>query len=170
MTGPLVVVGGLPGTGKTTVASLVAQRLHAAFLRVDTVEQALRDHADLAGPVGIAGYAVAYALAAEQLRLGLPVVVECVNPLRVTRDAWADTARGAGRGAVQVELRCSDREEHRRRIETRAVSVPNLVPPDWEAVLAHEYEPWDAPHLAIDTAVVSADGAAERVLAAVTAR
>lgn len=164
MTGPLVVVGGLPGTGKTTVASLVAKRLGVGFVRVDTVEQALRDHADLAGPVGIAGYAVAYALAAEQLALGLGVVVECVNPLQATRDAWAETGRVAGVAALQVELVCSDLREHRRRIETRTVSVRNLVPPTWDEVRAREIEPWPGEHLVLDTATSSADDAAARVL------
>ncbi|MDH2442658.1 AAA family ATPase [Amnibacterium sp. CER49] len=164
MTGPLVVVGGLPGTGKTTVASLVAQRLGVGFIRVDTVEQALRDHADLAGPVGVSGYAVAYALAAEQLALGLGVVVECVNPLRVTRDAWAETGRAARTAALQVELVCSDTVEHRRRIETRTVSVKNLVPPTWHEVRTREVEPWTGERLVLDTAVLSADEAAARVL------
>jgi predicted kinase len=164
VTGPLVVVGGLPGTGKTTVASLVAQRLGVGFVRVDTIEQALRDHADLAGPVGIAGYAVAYALAAEQLALGLGVVVECVNPLRATRDAWDATGRAAGVEALQVELVCRDLVEHRRRIETRTVSVKNLVPPSWHEVRTREIEPWTAEHLVLDTAMLSADQAAARVL------
>lgn len=166
MSGSLVVVGGLPGTGKTTVASLVSRRRRAAFLRVDTIEQALRDHADLAGTVGIAGYAVTYAVAAEHLRLGLDVVVECVNPLAITRDAWAATGRDAGIRTLQVELRCSDPAEHRRRIETRTVSVANLVPPTWHEVLGHEYEPWHLPHLEIDTAAVPPERAADLVLRA----
>ena len=38
----LVVFGGLPGTGKTTLARQVADRLGATYLRIDTIEQALR--------------------------------------------------------------------------------------------------------------------------------
>jgi predicted kinase len=38
----LVVFGGLPGTGKTTRARGLAQRLKATYIRIDTVEQALR--------------------------------------------------------------------------------------------------------------------------------
>jgi predicted kinase len=79
----LVVFGGLPGTGKTTVARLVAARLRAAYLRIDAIEQAMRSAGVLAAPgeVGPAGYMAAYALAEANLRLGLTVVADCANPL-----------------------------------------------------------------------------------------
>nr|WP_246751941.1 AAA family ATPase [Bradyrhizobium diazoefficiens] len=38
----LIVFGGLPGTGKTTVARELTQRLAATYLRIDTIEQTLR--------------------------------------------------------------------------------------------------------------------------------
>ncbi len=56
----LVVLGGLPGTGKTTVARAAVRRPGAVLVRVDTVEQALRD-AGLGGDLGALGYAAAYA-------------------------------------------------------------------------------------------------------------
>lgn len=37
----LIVIGGLPGIGKTTLARLLAARLGAVHLRVDTIEQAI---------------------------------------------------------------------------------------------------------------------------------
>ena len=66
----LIVFGGLPGTGKTTLARAFAQRRGATYLRIDTIEQALRSSEMLAGEVGPAGYMVAYALAEANLRLG----------------------------------------------------------------------------------------------------
>src|SRR5919199_3650566 len=94
----LVVVGGLPATGKSTIGERVARLVRAPYLRVDRIEQAIVAYSPLEHPVGAAGYAVAYALAGEQLTLGLDVIVECVNPVAVTRDAWADTAARAGAG------------------------------------------------------------------------
>ena len=38
----LIAFAGLSGAGKTTIARILAQRLGAAYLRIDTIEQALR--------------------------------------------------------------------------------------------------------------------------------
>jgi predicted kinase len=158
----LIAFAGLPGTGKTTLARAIAQERRATYLRVDAIEQSLRDSGTLAGEVGPAGYIVAYALATANLRLGQSVVADSVNPIALTRDAWCDAARAAGAAIVEVEVICSDLAEHRRRVETRASDIPGLVPPDWAAVMARDYAPWDRPHVVIDTAGRSvADALAE---------
>jgi predicted kinase len=163
----LVVVGGLPGSGKTTVAAAHVRASGAAFLRIDTIEQTIVDRTTLEQPLGPVGYEVGYALAGEQLRLGVDVVAECVNPLAVTRDAWRRTADDAGAGLVDVEVVCSDPAEHRRRVETRTSDVPGLVLPTWRQVTGREYEPWDRERLVVDTAHVGPDGAAARISEAV---
>ncbi|MGO8655704.1 AAA family ATPase, partial [Rhizobium ruizarguesonis] len=38
----LIIVGGLPGSGNTTIARALAERLNAVHVRVDTIEQAIR--------------------------------------------------------------------------------------------------------------------------------
>jgi predicted kinase len=75
----LIVVSGLPGSCKTTVASAYVRASRAAFVRIDNQTS----HGQPLGPVG---YEIGYALASEQLRLGTEVVAECVNPLTITRD------------------------------------------------------------------------------------
>lgn len=89
----LVVVGGLPATGKSSVAGALAKEMKAPYLRVDRIEQAMVMWSPLAHPVGPVGYAVAQQLAAEQLTLGLDVIVECVNPIALTRDGWRKQAK-----------------------------------------------------------------------------
>jgi hypothetical protein len=51
-----------------------------------------------------------------------------------------------------IEVICSDREEHRRRVESRTGDVPGLRLPTWEAAVNREYETWDRPHVVVDTA------------------
>jgi predicted kinase len=148
----LIVFGGLPGTGKTTLARLVAREYRAAYLRIDTIEQALRSSGALAGEVGGSGYLVAYALAETNLRLGHTVVADSVNPLALTREAWRKVAADTQSQIVEIEMVCSDADEHRRRVETRSVDVAELVLPTWEAVRQREYDPWDRPRLVLDTA------------------
>jgi len=55
----LIVFGGLPGTGKTTLAKAVAKRYAAVYLRIDTIEMAIRTTEVLREDTGPAGYVVA---------------------------------------------------------------------------------------------------------------
>ncbi|MEU8922658.1 AAA family ATPase [Kitasatospora sp. NPDC048545] len=148
----LIILGGLPATGKTSLARGFARWAGAVHLRVDTIEQAIVRSGALAPPLGPVGYAVAHALAEEHLRQGLPVIAESVNPLAVTRQAWREVAVRAGTRCLEVETICSDPAEHRRRVEQRTVDVPGLDLPDRAAVQSGAYEPWDRDHLVIDTA------------------
>lgn len=148
----LVIICGLPATGKTTLARALARQIGAVHLRVDTIEQAIVRSGLAAQPLGPAGYMVAYALAEDHLRHGLTVVAESVSPLAVTRDAWRDVAVRAGVAAVEAEIVCSDPAEHRHRAEHRTVDIPDLALPSWDAIVNRDYEPWNREHAVIDTA------------------
>jgi len=161
----LVVVGGLPATGKSTIATVVARRTKAPYLRVDRIEQTIVAWSALTHPLGPVGYAVAYELAREQLRLGLDVIAECVNPIALTRDAWLDIAAASGAAIVEVEVICSDEVEHRRRVATRTTDVEGLLKPTWSEIMDREYEPWSRPHLLVDSARISVEDAAKLIAA-----
>lgn len=166
----LVVIGGLPGTGKTTVARRVADQLGATYLRIDTIEQALRTALGLADDVGPAGYVVACAVSEANLALGRTVVADCVNPLPVTRAAWRNVARTAASRIVEVELICSDAAEHRRRVESREGDIHGLIPPTWAAVMARDYKPWTEPRIVVDTAKMTTVEASRAIVEAVRRR
>lgn len=146
----LIVLGGLPGTGKSTLARLLARRRGATWLRIDTIEQALRDCG--MPEVGVAGYAVAQALAEANLADGRMVVADCVNPVPESRAGWRAAATRAGAPIIEVHVLCSDRAEHRRRVLDRRPDIPGLVLPDWDAVADRPFAPWPEAQLVIDTA------------------
>jgi len=148
----LVVFSGLPGTGKTTISRGVAARPGVAHLRID---------AGIARP-GAAGYAVAQALVAENLRLRRAVVADCVNPVAASRLAWREAAHRAEMPLLDVEVTCCDLVEHRRRAESRVADLPGHVLPGWEAVRRHGYEAWDGERLVLDTARLDIAAAVER--------
>ena len=80
------------------------------------------------------------------------MIADSVNPLRVTRQAWRAVAERAAVTAVEVEIQCSDAIEHKARVGTRSSDAAGVTAPTWEAVAAREYDPWDRPHVVIDTA------------------
>jgi predicted kinase len=131
----LIVLSGLPGVGKTTIARELACALAAVYLRIDSIEQALRQ-AGLA--VEAEGYAVAHAVAADNLRAGQTVVADCVNPWPLTRDEWRGVAEQIGVPLVEVEVVCSDHVEHRRRVESRAADIAGHRVPTWQEVVERD--------------------------------
>jgi predicted kinase len=147
----LIAFSGLPGTGKTSIARELARRLRAVYLRVDTVEQALRSCGTLE-EVMAEGYETIYRLAEDNLNLGLTVIADSVNPLDITREAWAEVAREAKVPLVNVEVICSNEVEHRHRVETRSSDIADLVLPTWDKVKSREYHPWTQPRIVVDTA------------------
>ncbi len=164
MTSPaLIVLGGLPGVGKTSIARELVKRMPSAYLRVDVIEQSLKTVAALKD-VGSAGYVVAYELARSNLALGITVVADCVNPLPVTRGAWRSVATDGSFRLLEVEIVCSNLAEHRNRINGRSTDISDFVLPTWDDVLKHEYESWVTPRLVIDTALISAGDAARSIL------
>jgi predicted kinase len=167
----LIIFAGLPGVGKTSVARELARRRGWTHLRIDTIEQVLSDSG--AGDIVRAdpglGYMIAYAVAVDNLRLGLTVVGDSVNSLPITRDAWRAVAEKAGTAFVEVEVVCSDPIEHRRRVETRVIDVVGLTPPTWPEVQTREYHPWPRPRIVVDTAGRSLETCVDELEAALDA-
>lgn len=138
----LVVLGGLPGTGKTTIARALSERLGAAHIRIDAIETAMwRVGITADEPTGIGSYAVAEAVAESCLAAGTPVVIDAVNPVEAARRAWRDLATRAHAPLHIVEIVCSDELEHRRRVETREADLEGARMPSWQEIAAREYEP-----------------------------
>jgi len=148
----LIVMSGLPGVGKTTIARELARTSGIVHIRIDTIEQALRASGLL---VEGEGYGVGYAVAEDNLRVGRAVVADCVNPWPLTRDAWRAVAARAGTPSIDVELVCSDPIEHRRRVESRIPDIAGHALPSWQDVVERDYRAWTTDRLVLDTATLS---------------
>lgn len=146
----LYIFSGLPASGKSELSKFLSVRLGAVYVRIDSIEQALKDNG-----IGIAegqGYEIAYKIALDNLKLGLSVVADSVNPLPVTRESWRKVAINAGSKYCEIEILCSDKEEHKRRVESRIPDVDGLQLPSWKDVVNRNYTKWSGDRVVLDTA------------------
>src|SRR4051812_13149341 len=159
----LYIFSGLPGTGKTTLSQLLARRVGAAHVRIDTIEQALREMYSV--EVQSQGYQLAYRLAGDNLRLGMSVVADSCNPIELTRREWERVATNAGAHYFNIEVVCSDPCEHRRRVETRVSTIEGLKLPTWQDVIERNYDPWAGYRVILDTSRLSEQECLDELLA-----
>lgn len=146
----LYIFSGLPATGKSELSKYLARKHGAVYLRIDSIEQSLKD--DGLEIADGQGYEVAYKIALDNLKLGLSVVADSVNPLPVTRQAWRNVAGKAASSYCEIEIVCSDREEHKRRVESRISDVEGLQLPTWKDVMNRDFKIWTRQRIIIDTA------------------
>ena len=149
----LLVVSGLPGLGKTSVAREVARRLEAVHLSVDPVEDAmLACGLPRSRATGIAAYETLRAMAETNLELGRIVVVDAVNDSEAARDTWRRAAAATGREVCFVQLTIEDDDVHRARLEGRPRRFQHVDEPSWHDVLARarDAEPWVEPPTVAD--------------------
>ena len=143
---------------------LDGRRVGATYLRIDSIEQAMRDSSLAIHPAEDAGYVVGYAVAEDNLRLGRTVVADSVNPIELSRAAWLSVAERAGCEGIEVETVCSDEAEHRKRVESRSADISGLRLPTWQDVLNRQYHSWDRDHIVIDTAGKSVNQCVDELL------
>jgi predicted kinase len=158
----LIVLSGLPGVGKTSIAREVARLTGAVHVRIDSIEQALR-HAGW--NVQAEGYRVAHVVAGDNLRLGRTVIADCVNPWPLTRAEWRAVAERASVEHLEVEIVCSDQDQHRSRVERRTPDIDGHTVPTWAEVLARDYRPWTTERMVIDTSTLDVERCAQLIAA-----
>jgi predicted kinase len=161
----LIVFSGSSGVGKTSIARALATAAGAVHLRIDSIEQALRG---CGWTVEGEGYAVAYAVAEDNLRLGRIVIADSVNPWPLTRDAWRAVATRAGVRAIEIEIVCSDTEIHRHRVESRVADIPGHTVPTWREVTERDYRPWDRERMVLDSARMDVAESVRTILAIIS--
>lgn len=160
----LVIFSGLPGVGKTTLAKGVALEIQAAYIRIDSIEQAMARSVLNIESSEDAGYLAAYDIAKDNLRLGLNVVSDSVNSISLTRDDWFNVGKSNNAHIYEIEIICSDKNEHKRRVEERVADIQGHKLPEWSDVIEREYEEWDRDHLVVDTAFLSKEESKNKIL------
>ncbi|GAA0551922.1 AAA family ATPase [Halorubrum ejinorense] len=117
-TGRLVVVCGLPGVGKTTVAERIADHVDGRIRRTDVIRKELFDDPEYTDAETEAVYAELLARARDDIDAGGAVVLDATFAEGRFRTAARETAAEAGAEFDLVEVAC-DEAVVERRIERR---------------------------------------------------
>ena len=167
----LILCSGLPGTGKSTLATALGRALSIPVFAKDWLEATLwRSGIGREQSSGWAGYALLTALAESQLRLGQSVILDCVAGRETLRGEWQALATQHGAAYRPVECVCADEALHQARLAGRQRGIPGWYELDWAEVerVRAGYEPWTADRLVLDMATPLAENLAT-ALAYITA-
>lgn len=150
----IIIISGLPGSGKSTVAEGIAKKLGLPVFSVDPIESAiLKSGIKRSFETGLAAYIVAQTLADEQLKLGNSVIIDAVNPVPQARQAWRDSAKKYAAELIIIECELNS-ETHKKRLQSRVRNMHGIAEVTWGDVenLRKEYTPWEDEKLTLDTA------------------
>lgn len=150
----LVLVTGLPGTGKSRVAEVVASVLGAAVLGHDWAMSALRPYPQIQEALDsmelghrVVGWSIMTALARAQLVHGRSVVLDGVARAPEVECCRA-LAADIGARFVLIATDCSNRDLHRSRVEGRIRAIPDWYEVKW-ADVEQAIEGWQSPDAAL---------------------
>jgi predicted kinase len=156
----LVLMTGVPGSGKSTMAEVAGEALGAPVLGHDWVMSGLRpfpelqETLDAMRPPGqrSVGWSVLWALARSQLRRGSSVVLDGVAR-QPEVDRTRQVAQQEGAGGLVVMTSCGDADVHRSRVEGRQRRIPDWYELDWDHVerARSAWEPPDGLDLVLQT-------------------
>ena len=148
----LIVLSGMPGTGKSTLASALGKRTGLPVFSVDPIESAILDaRIERSFETGLAAYTVAIALADARLELGHGAIADAVNAVPWAKQQWRRLARRRRARLKIIECVCSDQAIHRRRLRRRRRGL-KLSEPTWDDVVRRnqEWVPWTGRVLVVD--------------------
>ena len=152
MDSTLILCAGLPGSGKTTLARMIARRLNIPAFAKDRVQRVLRDH-HLTPENSGDGYYIILDMADEQLSLGLSVILDATFPLDHFRTVASEIAARHKAKLCAIYCVCSDDRTWIDRMNHRVQYVPGWKPVGWDDVLRMReyYQPWNDNALTVDS-------------------
>lgn len=131
----VVIVCGLPGSGKSTLSERISKKLGWPVFSVDPIESAiLKSGIERGFETGLAAYMVAETLADEQLKLGHSTIVDAVSAVDESKQMWRSLAAKHKAELVIIEVHCSDEKLHKQHLQARVKNLHGIPEVTWEDV------------------------------------
>ncbi len=150
----LIVLCGLPGTGKSTIARMLGDRVPLVVLESDRLRKRLFGRPTYSTQESRRLFRAIHALADRLLQAGIHVVIDATNLREVHRQPLYDVAQRRGARLVVVHVDAPP-EVVRQRLHRRVLHRP---PDDWSDAgpgvyerMQSQVEPIGRPHLRVDT-------------------
>jgi predicted kinase len=163
----LIVVSGVPGTGKSTLADAVGRQTGIPVFAGDWLLGALTPfggyHRDDLAPLADE---LLTTLATRQLALGQSAIMDSPSEDVATRTRWRSLAERVGAQFRVIVCVCSDRRLHQARLESRRRGIPGWHEGGRWANVARrveEFPAWDQTILTVDAVNPLADNIAAAI-------
>jgi len=155
----LVLVIGLPGSGKSTVARIIAKEIRAKILRTDEIRKALIREPKYNEMEKEMIYDAMFLAAEQLLKEGESVILDATFYKEELRDKAIDIAENLKKKFLIIECRAGD-EIIKKRMEKRRKSMKSLSDADFEVYkkLKEKFEPIKEgmeEHVVIDTSYLN---------------
>jgi hypothetical protein len=148
----LVLITGLPGTGKSTLAMHLARRLRATVLRTDVIRKQLFPQPKYTEEEKELVYKVTFLIAEYLLRAGKNVILDGTFYKRSLRQRVYQLARAVKTKLIIVECGAPEAVV-KQRMEARAKKKNIPTDADFEVYkkIRDQFEPLQRPRVIVDT-------------------
>ena len=165
--GSLLIMVGLPGTGKSSVVESLQKSLPCVVISTDGVRGFVRNSPVYTAAEMALVYEVCYSLIEKRLKQGQRVVFDASNSLQSRRDYLTALANRCGAPVTICSVQASQ-EAIQQRLYQRingARRKTDMSDADWTVYkwMVETQEPVVGPHLIVDTTATSSDVLAKRL-------
>ena len=163
----LVVLSGLPGSGKSHLAREISARYPLAVLASDALRRALVKRPTYSQKESARLFAAVHGVLEDLLSRGVPALLDATNLKEMHRQPLYEIAARTGARLLVVEVRADDEMVRQRLNARRARENPADISEATVEVyemMREEAEPITRPHLVVDTSADELGPAVDRIV------